>query len=135
MVTESGDTGEGAAAGICATGVQRVEDGACLGLERNGDGIVQLRLRGACSQALPLVVQLGGTEPAAADEGGGGDAEAAFREHHHLLTPPDYERSQRIDQRQDSMGEVHSSGIPQQTELHKRNLLSLWWSGLGSFAH
>src|SRR6516164_1850073 len=111
MVTESRQSGERAEARICATGVQRVKDSARLGLERNSDGIVQLRLRAACSQALPLVVQLGGTEPAAAYEGGGGNVEAALREHHYLFTPPDYERSQRIDQRQDSMGEVHSSRI------------------------
>src|SRR5215470_3206652 len=112
MVTESGQSGERAEAGICATGVQRVEDSARLGLERNGDGIIPLRLRTVCPQAFSLVVQLGGSEPAAAYEGGGGDVEAALREYHYLLTPPNYERSQRIDQRQDSMGEVHSSRIP-----------------------
>jgi uncharacterized repeat protein (TIGR03803 family) len=60
-----------------------------------------------------VVVQLGGAKSIRTDERKSGDVEAALREHHYLLTPPDYERSQRINQRQDSMGEVHRPRIPE----------------------
>ena len=36
---------------------------------------------------------------------------------------------QRIHQRQDPMGEVHGQGLPQQTELHQRDLLPLRRAG------
>jgi transposase len=36
---------------------------------------------------------------------------------------------------QDPVGEIHSSRIPEQTEFHSRDLLSLWWPGSGSFTH
>jgi hypothetical protein len=46
-----------------------------------------------------------------------------------------HQRGQRIHQRQDSMGEVHSSRLSQQTELHQRHLLPLWRAGPRPISH
>src|ERR1700745_655233 len=120
---------------IRATEAKRAEDSARLGLERNSDGLLQLRLRAPSSKALSLVVQLGHAESSPADEGGRRDAQAAIRQHHYILTTPDYQRCQRITQRKDSMGEVHRSRIPQQTELHSCDLFSLRRPGSGTVTH
>ena len=67
--------------------------------------------RPARKHTLPLVAQLGGTQPAATHDRGGKNAEAPFREHHHLSAPSSDQRRQRVHQRQDSMGEVHGTRI------------------------
>ena len=93
-----------------------------------------LPLREAGPQALSLVVQLGGAEPAASDGGSGADAEAAVSKHRDLSAPPHHQRGQRIAEREDSMGEVHRPRIPEPTELHQRHLLPLRRAEPGSLA-
>jgi hypothetical protein len=68
--------------------------------------------------SISLVVQLGDAQSLRTNEGGCGHAEAPVREHHYLFAPSHYERYERISQRQDSMGEIYGSRIPEQTELH-----------------
>jgi hypothetical protein len=70
-----------------------------------------LRLRTAGQNTLPLVAQLGRTEPTATDDCGGADAQTAVREHRHLLAASRHQCGQRIDQRQDPMGEIHGAWI------------------------
>jgi transposase len=69
-------------------------------------------------QAFSLVVQLGRAQSVAADEGGSRDAEAPLREHHHLSTASHHQCCERIAQREDPVDQIHSSGIPEQTEFH-----------------
>jgi hypothetical protein len=98
-------------------------------LKETGMGAVLLHLRAAGTQALSLVAQWGGAQPAETHDRGGKNAEAPLREHHHLPAAWGDERCQRVDQRQDSMGEVHGTRISEQAKLRQRDLLSLWRSG------
>src|SRR5437016_6359839 len=59
-----------------------------------------------------------GAQSVAADEGGSRDAEAPLREHHHLSTASHHQCCERIAQREDPVDQIHSSGIPEQTEFH-----------------
>jgi transposase len=62
-------------------------------------------------------------------------AEAPFRQHHHLPQTPHHQRHQRIHQRQNPVGEVHRPRLPQQAELHQRDLFPLRRPGSGPGSH
>src|SRR5215831_18805810 len=123
------------ATSVCRTTPQRVENGARLGAEGDCNGSIRLCVREASPQAFSVVVQLGGTESLAAHQRSGQHVEASIRKHHHLFTASDYQRCQRIAQCQDPVGEIHCSRIPEQTEFHARDLLSLRWSGFSTVIH
>jgi len=67
-------------------------------------------------------------QPVKTDDRSGANAEAALRDHHYLSAAASDERRQRVDQRQDSVGEVHGTRISEQAELRQRRLPPLWWS-------
>ncbi|MBL8229522.1 MAG: transposase [Bryobacterales bacterium] len=94
-------------------------------LKETAMSLFPLNLRTSRQEALPVVAELGNTEPAQANDRSGRNAQAALRKHPHLSQASNHEYCQRIDQFQDPMGEVHSARIPQQAELHQCNLLPL----------
>jgi hypothetical protein len=68
LVEASGENGPRGPARVCHPERQRAENRACLGVEGIHDGLLQLHLRTARPQALPLVAQLGGSQPAPAHD-------------------------------------------------------------------
>ena len=81
-------------------------------------------VRASGAQTLSLVAQLGGAQLTETDDRRGANAEAALREHHHLSAASGNERHQRVNQRQDSVGEVQGTRISERAELRQRHLLS-----------
>src|SRR5262249_3975165 len=65
-------------------------------------------------------------KPAQANDREGKNDQASLRQYRHLSQTPHHQCSQRIDQLQGAVGQVHCSRLSQQGELHYRYLLPLW---------
>ena len=114
---------------------KRLEDGAGVGVEGNGDAAVRLSSRIGGASFLRAMARLGESQPADADGHRSADVDGSPRKHTHVSETPHYERGQRGVELKDSMGQGHGARFPQSTELHQRHLLPLWETRSGSFAH
>ena len=84
---------------------KRLEDGAGVGVEGNGDAAVRLSSRIGGASFLRAMARLGESQPADADGHRSADVDGSPRKHTHVSETPHYERGQRGVELKDSMGQ------------------------------
>ena len=135
LAAASGELFRGRLARVPRAARKRLENGAGVGVEGNGDAAVRLSSRIGGASFLRAMARLGESQPADADGHRSADVDGSPRKHTHVSETPHYERGQRGVELKDSMGQGHGARFPQSTELHQRHLLPLWETRSGSFAH
>ena len=92
---------------------KRLENGAGVGVEGNGDAAVRSSRIGGAS-FLRAMARLGESQPADADGHRSADVDGSPRKHTHVSETPHYERGQRGVELKDSMGKATARGFRNQ---------------------